>query len=43
MGVASAKYVKITDLGALPCSSGITNNGFDLDAIAAVHVRSDAP
>ena len=43
LGVTSARYVRIRDLGTIPCSADpamkSTNDGFDLDAIAIVNAQ----
>ena len=40
IGIAQARYVKIVDRTAQRCTSqGPNTNGFDLDAVVAVHAE----
>ncbi len=37
VGVASARFVRVTDASRADCDSGVESAGFDLDAVSLVH------
>lgn len=39
IGVARARFVRITDISRADCDAGVDNAGFDLDAVSIVHAE----